>query len=214
MPMTLTRIVVNRSHRLARSDLANRPGMHKTLMRLLAHPAGPTPRRDGGLLFRLEPGLDPVLLVQTADTPNLTGLPGGYGTTATRDLTPMLTALTPGLPVRYRITAAPTAYRPTGAPPDPVTGRRPRGKITSLQGHDAHAWWQRRACTAGLQLTGPTEALSSPFPSPERPAPFYKLTQFDGTATITDPDLLATALREGIGKGKSYGAGLLTLAPA
>ncbi len=214
MPMTLTRIIVNRSHRLARSDLANRPGMHKTLMRLLAHAAGPTPRRDGGLLFRLEPGLDPVLLVQTADTPDLTGLPDGYGTTDTRDLTPMLTALTPGLPVRYRITAAPTAYRPTGAPPDPVTGRRPRGKITPLQGQDAQAWWHRKAAHAGLHLTGTTETLHRPFPSPDRPAPFYQLTQFDGTATIADPDLLSTALREGIGKGKPYGAGLLTLAPA
>ncbi|MFE3328854.1 type I-E CRISPR-associated protein Cas6/Cse3/CasE [Streptomyces sp. NPDC059176] len=211
--MTLTRIVVNRSHRLARHDLANRPGMHKTLMRLLAHPTGPTPRKDGGLLFRLEPGLDPVLLVQTADTPDLTGLPGGYGTTDTRDLTPMLTALTPGLPVRYRITAAPTIYRPTGAPPDPITGRRPRGKITSLQGQDAQTWWQGRAAKAGLHLTGPIETLHRPFPSPDRPAPFYKLTQFDGTATITDPNLLTTALREGIGKGKAYGAGLLTLAP-
>ncbi|NEA68916.1 type I-E CRISPR-associated protein Cas6/Cse3/CasE [Streptomyces sp. SID12488] len=214
MPMTLTRIVVDRSHRQARADLANRPGMHKTLMRLLAHPTGSTPRKTGGLLFRLEPGLDPVLLVQTADTPDLTGLPGGYGTTDTRDLTSMLTALTSGLPVRYRITAAPTAYRSTGAPPDPLTGRRPRGKITSLQGQDAQAWWQRHATTAGLHLAGPTETLRSPFPSPERPAPFYKLTQFDGTATITDPALLAAALREGIGKGKAYGAGLLTLAPA
>lgn len=214
MPMTLTRIIVNRSHRQARSDLANRPGMHKTLMRLLAHPVGPTPRKNGGLLFRLEPGLDPVLLVQTADIPDLTGLPGGYGTTDIRDLTPMLTTLTPGLPVRYRITAAPTAYRPTGAPPDPATGRRPRGKITTLQDQDAQAWWQRKAANAGLHLTGPTETLRRPFPSPERPAPFYKLTQFDGTATITDPDLLATALWEGIGKGKAYGAGLLSLAPA
>ncbi|WP_413755045.1 type I-E CRISPR-associated protein Cas6/Cse3/CasE [Streptomyces sp. MMBL 11-3] len=213
MPMTLTRITVNRSHRQARADLANRPAMHKTLMRLLAHPTGPTPRKTGGLLFRLEPGLDPVLLVQTADTPNLTGLPGGYGSTDSRDLTPMLTALTPGRPVRYRITAAPTAYRSTGAPPDPLTGRRPRSKITTLHGQDAQTWWQRQAATAGLRLCEPAEAFRRSFPSPERPAPFYKLTQFDGTATITDPDLLATALREGIGKGKAYGAGLLTLAP-
>ncbi|MET7888757.1 type I-E CRISPR-associated protein Cas6/Cse3/CasE [Streptomyces avermitilis] len=92
--------------------------------------------------------------------------------------------------------------------------RRPRGKITSLQGPGAQAWWQRQTTTAGLHLTGPTETLRRPFLSPERPAPFCKFTQFDGTATITDPDLLATALSEGIGKGKAYGAGLLTLAPA
>ncbi|MEV7283026.1 type I-E CRISPR-associated protein Cas6/Cse3/CasE [Streptomyces sp. NPDC093252] len=212
MPVTLTRIIVNRNHRLARSDLANRPGMHKTLMRLLTHPAGPTPRKSGGLLFRLEPGLDPVLLVQTADTPDLAGLPAGYGTTDTRDLTPILSTLTPGLPVRYRITAAPTAYRATSTPPDPATGRRPRGKITTLHGQDTQTWWQRRAAGAGLHLTSPAETLRRPFPSPGRPGPFYELTQFDGTATITDQDLLAAALRDGIGKGKPYGAGLLTLA--
>ncbi|WP_329309624.1 type I-E CRISPR-associated protein Cas6/Cse3/CasE [Streptomyces sp. NBC_01262] len=212
MPATLTRIIVNRGHGLARADLADRPGMHKTLMRLLTDPTGPNPRKTGGLLFRLEAGLDPVLLVQTADLPDLTALPAGYGTADTRDLTPLLTALTHGLPVRYRITAAPTAYR--ASPPHPATGRRPRGTITSLQGPDALTWWQRRAAAAGLQLAGQIEATPRPFPSPKRPAPFYRLTQFDGTATVTDPAALTTALHEGIGKGKAYGAGLLTLASA
>ncbi|MFD8462381.1 type I-E CRISPR-associated protein Cas6/Cse3/CasE [Streptomyces antimycoticus] len=211
MPATLTRIILNRHHRRARNDLAYRPGLHKTMMRLLPHPDGPHPRKAGGLLFRLDPGLDPVLLVQTADTPHLAGLPDGYGDITTRDLTPILTGLTPHLPVRYRITAAPVVSRSADAVPHPVTGRL-RGKLTPLTGPDAIAWWQRRAPAAGLHLTSLPAAAPCPFPSP-RPGPYERLTQFDGTATISEPALLATAIREGIGRGKAYGAGLLTLIP-
>ncbi|MGX8910214.1 type I-E CRISPR-associated protein Cas6/Cse3/CasE [Streptomyces netropsis] len=55
-----------------------------------------------------------------------------------------------------------------------------------------------------------------PFPRSTRnlPGPHHHLTQFDGTARITDPDLLTTALHTGIGKGKPYGAGLLSLTSA
>ncbi|MFD6434343.1 type I-E CRISPR-associated protein Cas6/Cse3/CasE [Streptomyces venezuelae] len=38
--------------------------------------------------------------------------------------------------------------------------------------------------------------------------------RFDGTATIVAPDLLRTALQKGIGRGKAYGCGLLSIAPA
>ncbi|RSN68457.1 type I-E CRISPR-associated protein Cas6/Cse3/CasE, partial [Streptomyces sp. WAC 05379] len=44
--------------------------------------------------------------------------------------------------------------------------------------------------------------------------PTHRLLQFDGTAHITDPDALTDALLTGIGRAKSYGAGLLSLAPA
>ncbi|MFE2167475.1 type I-E CRISPR-associated protein Cas6/Cse3/CasE, partial [Streptomyces sp. NPDC059447] len=37
---------------------------------------------------------------------------------------------------------------------------------------------------------------------------------FEGTMTVTDPAALRRALLEGIGSGKAYGAGLLTLARA
>lgn len=212
MPATLTRIVLNRSHPATRNDLRDRVNLHKTLMRLLEAPTGPTPRKSGGLLFRLEPGPDPLLLVQTAQSPQLDGLPAGYGTAATRDLTPLLAALTPGLNVMYRITAAATASVPSA--PKAGDQRRARGTDVLLEGPEAIVWWQRRAAAAGLGLTGPVTAAPQPFASPNRPAPFYKLTQFDGTATITDPDALNIALREGIGKAKAYGAGLLTLMPA
>lgn len=36
--------------------------------------------------------------------------------------------------------------------------------------------------------------------------------QYDGVLTVTDPDLLRTALTQGIGRAKAYGCGLMTLA--
>ncbi|MGW3990567.1 type I-E CRISPR-associated protein Cas6/Cse3/CasE [Streptomyces sp. NPDC004830] len=212
---SLTRITVDPRHPAAKADLADVDSLHKTLMRLVPDHIGPTPRAKAGLLFRAEPGPDPVLLVQTAHTPDLTALPAHYGTARTLDLTPLLNALTPGRTMHYRITAAPTVARSAGNPtPHPVTGKR-RGKITHLTGDDAIAWWQRRAAAAGLE---PVTISSRPRPFPRthrtRTAPYFMLTQFDGLARITDTTHLTHALKNGVGRAKSYGAGLLSLAPA
>ncbi|MFF3929245.1 type I-E CRISPR-associated protein Cas6/Cse3/CasE [Streptomyces hirsutus] len=212
---SLTRIALDPHNAAARADLADVDSLHKTLMRLVPDHTGPTPRATAGLLFRTEPDPDPTLLVQTAHTPDLTALPTHYGTAWTLDLTPLLNSLTPGRTMRYRITAAPTVARSAGNPTrHPITGKR-RGKITHLTGDDAIAWWQRRAAAVGLEpvtLSG----LPRPFPRTRlaRSAPYFTLTQFDGLARITDTGLLTHALKTGIGRAKTYGAGLLSLAPA
>ncbi|WP_329392087.1 type I-E CRISPR-associated protein Cas6/Cse3/CasE [Streptomyces sp. NBC_01716] len=153
------------------------------------------------------------MFVQTAHQPDLTSLPRHYASAQSRDLTAMFTGLQPGLPVHYRINAAPLASRSATAVRDPVTGGR-RGKRTPLAGDDALAWWHRRATAAGLEIiTG--HGTPRPFPRRDRSTgPHYRLTQFNGTARITDPHLLAHALTNGIGKGKPYGAGMLSLVPA
>ncbi|MFG3480103.1 type I-E CRISPR-associated protein Cas6/Cse3/CasE [Streptomyces sp. NPDC047980] len=210
----LTRLTLDPRHTAVRKDLADVDSLHKTLMRLVPDNLGPHPRARAGLLFRLETGPEPVLLIQTAHQPDLNALPRRYGTAQTRNIAPMFTALRPGMPVRYRITAAPTIARSAGTPhPHPVTGKR-RGKTTPLTGDAADAWWHRRALAAGLEpLT--SHATPRPFPRKDhsRIGP-YTLTQFEGHARITDTDLLTTAVTHGIGKAKNYGAGLLSLAPA
>ncbi|MFF3589013.1 type I-E CRISPR-associated protein Cas6/Cse3/CasE [Streptomyces sp. NPDC002387] len=217
---TLTRIRLNPASQSVRRDLADRVQLHKTLMRLTPGTPSPHPRQDAGLLFRLDPDArQPTLLVQTTQPPNLAGLPARYGTTETRDLTPMLSALQPGLHVRYRITAAPVRRSPGtpyGKRPD-GTLLRTRGKPTALHGTDALAWWQHRATTAGLTLEE-TTLTPCTFERPPRstrpPGLHHYLTQFDGHAHITDARLLAHAVCRGIGRAQSYGAGLLSLAPA
>ncbi|MFN1193177.1 type I-E CRISPR-associated protein Cas6/Cse3/CasE [[Kitasatospora] papulosa] len=212
---SLTRIALDPHHAAARADLADVDSLHKTLMRLTPDHTGPAPRAAAGLLFRTEPGPDPILLVQTAHAPDLTALPTSYGTARTIDLTPLMNSLTPGRTMRYRITAAPTVARSAGNPTrHPTTGKR-RGKITHLTGDDAIAWWQRRAMAVGLEPVT-VSSLPRPFPRARstRSSPYFTLTQFDGVAHITDNGLLTHALKNGIGRAKSYGAGLLSLAPA
>nr|WP_248297586.1 type I-E CRISPR-associated protein Cas6/Cse3/CasE [Streptomyces sp. S1D4-11] len=50
--------------------------------------------------------------------------------------------------------------------------------------------------------------------TPHRPGLDHQLIQFDGHARITDAHLLAQSICRGIGRAQSYGAGLLSLAPA
>ncbi|WP_430379387.1 type I-E CRISPR-associated protein Cas6/Cse3/CasE [Streptomyces sp. B1-3] len=224
---TLTRIRLNRRSPAARRDLADAVSLHKSVMLLAPDDLGDNPRQQAGLLFRLDDATNdtpPTLLIQSHQPPDLTRLPRHYGSTETRPLHPMFQALTPGRAVRYRITANASAARRVLADHQPVDNKHGK-KIVALYGDDALAWWQRRAHQAGLTLTT-TDITPTRFPRKRsRPAgkpgeqdthagPVHVLTRFDGLATITDPDQLRHALLTGIGRGKPYGAGLLTLAPA
>lgn len=204
---TLTRICLHRRHPLARRDLGDTVALHKTLMRLVPDNLGPHPRQTAGLLFRLDPEPEPTLIVQTTHPPLLHNLPHGYGTARTHDLTPILHTLTRGMTVRYRITANPITVQPH--PTDP--NKPPRR--TALNGPDATTWWTRHATRAGLTLHT-ADATIRAFHRRDPNGPCHSLIQFDGHATITDPDHLRHAVTHGIGKAKAYGAGLLTLAPA
>ncbi|GAA2052191.1 type I-E CRISPR-associated protein Cas6/Cse3/CasE [Catenulispora yoronensis] len=216
MTVWLTRITLNTRTHQARRDLRDVAQMHRTVMRLFPDGLGSTARASAGVLFRTEDTDDgPTLLIQSQIEPDATRLSDEYGTALTRSLDPLLLALRPGLPVRYRIIA--NATRKLGVNTQAGNPHR----IVPLGGPEAELWWHRQAEQSGLHLrTSSTLALTSAtgvrdVPEPAKPQPQrHARTQFDGTATITDADLLRQRLREGIGRGKSYGCGLLTLAPA
>jgi CRISPR system Cascade subunit CasE len=209
---TLARIHLNRRSREVQRDLRDHTQLHKTLMRMVPDNLGETPRRESGVLFRLdETEQSSTLLVQATFPLDPDQLPPGYGRTEVKDLKPMFHALRTGLAVRYRITVNPAKRERL-----PLEQKGKRGKIIPLAGPDADQWWTHRATAAGLHL----HTLQSTPLSPVRPhgtdaSPMrHSLIRFDGTATIADPDSLRTALLTGIGRAKSYGAGLLSLAPA
>ncbi|MGW7719193.1 type I-E CRISPR-associated protein Cas5/CasD [Streptomyces chartreusis] len=223
---TLIRIRLNLSNFDIRRNM-HRPGsLHKTVMLLAPEGLGDNPRQKAGLLFRLEHAthtLPPTLLAQTRLPPDLARMPATYGQPETRDLTPLLAALTAGRRVRYRITANPSTRYTIKKDADPFFPiAKPRHKDVPLDGDDALAWWQRKATRAGLDLHSAalTPMARSQHPitreRTDRPPDVfrYALTRFDGEATITDPDHLRHAVLTGIGRGKAYGAGLLSLAPA
>lgn len=214
--LTLTRLNLNLSHPTARRDLTDSTALHRTVMRMVPDHLGDHPRRTTNLLFRLEPEhleQQPVLLVQSTTRPDLQRLPARYATATLHPLTGLLTHLTPRRRVRYRITASPSR-RNHGVPHPGRPTPRSRS-LTPLTGTDALTWWHRRATEAGLTLDSHPATAPAPFhPARHGPGPRHHFTRFDGTATITDPQALTHALIIGIGRGKSYGAGLLSLLPA
>ncbi|MFD8958523.1 type I-E CRISPR-associated protein Cas6/Cse3/CasE [Streptomyces anulatus] len=142
-------------------------------------------------------------------------VPDGYGTTLTRPLDALLEAIRPGLTIRYRCAASPV--RKPGATTRALCNLPP---VVALTGTAADEWWLRQADNSGIKpLTHHSHPLDT-FRGQRRPTGTppqrirHSRTQFDGTAAIIDTDLLRTAVLNGVGRGKAYGCGLLSIAPA
>lgn len=226
MTAYLARIRLNPFSRNVQRDLRDVAELHRTLMNLVPDGLGEAARKQAGLLFRLEEDQHgSTLLVQAACPIDLAGLPTGYGNGEVKDLAPMFKALKAGLPVRYRIAANPAKRErlpldTTDTPPtDSENKRNNRGRILPLSGAEADQWWTRRAAAAGLnvQTLLPTplgSAKGRTGKTEKKHTMRHQLVRYDGIATITDPHALTDAVITGIGRGKPYGAGLLSLAPA
>lgn len=207
----LARIRLNPHSRDVQRDLGDHTQLHKTLMRLLPDDLGDNPRQQTGLLFRTDTTEDATtLLVQATHPLDPARLPEDYGHTDIKDLGPMFRALRPGLGVRYRI-----AVNPSKTQRLPPEHKNKRGKVLPLYDADADQWWKRRALNAGLDLRSLHSAPLAPVTPGDAPDRIrHRLVRYEGTATVTDPEALTAAVLTGIGRGKPYGGGLLSLAPA
>lgn len=217
MTTWLTRITPDLRHRRAAADLNNAVQMHHTVMKLFPDQLGAQARQSAGVLFRIDQSATGgiAVLVQSTIEPCVDSLPTGYGETISRLLDPLFEAFRPGLPVRYRLVG--NATQKLGVN---TKAGRPH-QILPLSGLDAEHWWNRQAELSGLNVRSiDAQAIDAavgirtdPETKDQQPQRHAR-TQFDGTAIITDPQLLRTRLVAGIGRGKSYGCGLLTVAPA
>ncbi|MFG3370567.1 type I-E CRISPR-associated protein Cas6/Cse3/CasE [Streptomyces sp. NPDC048156] len=219
MSVWLTRIILDPRSRDARRDLGGTNAamaLHRRLMSLYPSDAGPDPRARFGVLFRLEDTPTGThILLQSKHEPDLTHLPDSYGQAVTRPLDPLLDALKPGLTIRYRCTASPVRK--------PSTNTRALYNLPAvvpLNGAAADEWWTRQTDAAGLKpLTlhphplDAAQGIRTGNTSGNKQHIRHNRTRFDGSATITDPDLLRQKITEGIGRGKAYGCGLLSIAP-
>lgn len=207
----LARIRLNPHSRDVQRDLRDATQMHRTVMRMVPDGLGDAPRHKAGLLYRLdETDTFSTLLVQAASL-DTARLPAGYGQADVKSLAPMFTALRKGLGIRYRIVVNPAKRERL-----PMEEKGKRGRIVPLAGTDADQWWLRRAAEVGLDLhiLNPTSMEPVRSRGQNTPGMRHSLLRYDGTASVTDPDALRDHLVRGIGRGKPYGAGLLSLAPA
>ena len=97
----IARIRLNPHSRAVQRDLRDATQMHRTLMRMVPHGLGDGPRQAAGLLYRLDESDTTSTLLVQATTLDPTRLPGEYGHTDLKDLTPLFNALKKGLAVRF-----------------------------------------------------------------------------------------------------------------
>lgn len=226
--MYLSRVQLDIQNHRVRRDLADLHEMHRTVMSCLPPDLGESARAGGGVLWRLErpvSGRQPVLLVQSALPPDWSRLPVGYSVDrdeGVRSLEPLLGILRPGLRFRFRLCANPTRKIDTKSGPD---GKRRHGRRVPVRGDDGClAWLIRKAAQAGFSVGGSVEEASRAVVvrqlgdargrrgGDERPITL-RAVQFDGVLTVHDPELLRAALDTGVGPGRAFGCGLLSLAP-
>ena len=237
--MYLSRLILNPRSKQVRRDFSNVHDMHRTI--LSAFPDVEThgsARQVHGVLFRHEPagraGLE-IVLVQSRSKPVWNALNTGYFAHTTgeplnpsmKEVGPIFDSLSLGMTLGFRLRANSTRKIMTKSGPD---GERRNGRRVELRGEDQlFAWLVRKGEMHGFRLPrlDGTDGQSS---VRIRYEPKLKGTQrtreesartitvttalFEGVLQITDLERFKSALESGIGPGKAYGCGLLSIRPA
>jgi CRISPR system Cascade subunit CasE len=234
--MYLSRLILNPRNRLVRHDLADCQSLHRTILSVFpAKSNAGGAREEFGILHRLEPsrrGALLVLLVQSAELPDWTRLPPAYLTSpagrsnpATASLCPLLDSLQSGDTLRFRLRANPTRKVDTKSGPN---GERRNGRRVKLKTEaEQVAWLTRKAAEGGFEvLTVHSSANAAamdvidegqaqgwrPGVEGQHRRLVFGAVLFDGHLRIGDPVRFRQTLEYGLGPGKAYGFGLLSVA--
>lgn len=219
--MYLSRFQINPQRREARKLLSSPQAMHAAV--LAGFPA-PAANGDGRVLWRVDRDYSHRILLYVASptAPDFThlvehaGWPKTTQTWETRSYDDLLSSLKKGQRWAFRLTANPVR---SGRPKEQSHGPTRRyGHVTVDQ---QRQWLLSRTERAGFQvLTAGTEEPDLIVRERETvtfPRRGSKVTLrrvcYDGRLEVTDAAALRHTLIRGLGHGKAYGCGLLTLAP-
>lgn len=227
--MYLSRLILNPRSRRVQRELANPYELHRTLLRAFPADSVHINREDraaAGVLYRLDllpPYQELVLLVQSQMAPDwsffLLDEAAGYLRPAdpfgeenpavkARELT-----FQPGQILQFRLRANPTKRL--------SAARGDKGKRVGIyQPQEQLAWLQRKMEQGGSRLLDVQSSRDEKIAvegAIQRGAERHKLelfaVQFDGILQVTDPAAFLTTIQAGIGSGKAFGFGLLSVAP-
>lgn len=219
--MYLSRLTLDPRRRGARRLTGSPQALHAAILTGVPAPTA----APGRVLWRLDTSADTAALyILTPTEPEFTALAGQAGADGweSRPYNRFLDSLAAGQTWQFRLTANPTRC-----------GRHPTKNRTQPFGHltvtQQDQWLADRAPKIGIQLSTPNHL---PEPSytviarnrmafrrkdPNNSGQYATVTlstaTYQGSLHITDPTALCAALTNGIGRGKAYGCGLLTLAP-
>lgn len=198
--MHLSSFELNLDHKDARRDLGNPYEMHRTLARLV----------DGGHALWRQEG-ERVLLLSESE-PQWAVLSSDYFATPPGSKPfPLDNLKLAQRRLRFRLQANPTKSIKEGI-------QRPnRGKrVQLIKDQDLLHWLSRQGERCGFEVLDAT-------PSQVRDLRFRKQRgqtevvlgscTFDGILAVKDDKLFRAALRQGLGRAKAFGLGLLSIAP-
>ncbi|MFN8465495.1 MAG: type I-E CRISPR-associated protein Cas6/Cse3/CasE [Caldilineaceae bacterium] len=220
--MYLSRLILNPRSRQVRSELARPYEMHRTLLR--AFPTGKvhTGRTEddaSGLLFRVEEDARTgrlQLLAQSQLPPDWAFLAAGdYLLPALADnpgTREVALQLHPAQLLAFRLRANPTKRL--------SAGKGAKGKRVGIYEEEAQlAWLARKGTQHGFHLLQAQVSRDGKFKQDqavqaENGVHDLELlsVQFDGVLQVSDPAALVRSVAAGIGSGKAFGFGLLSLA--
>lgn len=225
--MYLSQLILNPRSREVRRDLADCQQLHRTLLSAFPQADSEAARAEFGLLFRLEtnPRSGSVtVLAQSLVQPDWHRLPDDYllEESRTQNIADKYTTevLSNQRQLRFRLRANPTRKIETKSLPD---GTKRNGRRVELfREADQIQWLRRKSETAGfriLELRLNENGLNLRT-SPETKT-FSRAKQltfgsvlFEGELEITNAEDFQKALTGGLGTGKAYGFGLLSIAPS
>jgi CRISPR system Cascade subunit CasE len=234
--MYLSRLLLNERSYSVRRDLGDCYSMHRTVMSAFPDVAGAEAdaRSRLGVLYRLETDRsagNPRLYVQSLVEPDWTGLPAEYlspgpENPATRSLDEAYARLKVGTRLAFTLTANPAKKVGTTTKAERLAGKKDNGRRTPIVGVENQiAWLKAKAESAGFEVVEGGEGPNLPEVIVTREASVrgrgsggqeesiaLNAVVFQGMLRVTDAERFQGALRSGIGAGKAYGMGLLTIA--
>lgn len=217
---TFTRIMLNQYRREARKFLTNPHAMHAAVAKAFPPDTDVT---HGRILWRLDKnGHEDTLYIVGPEQPTADHIvdQAGWETrppqVASYDA--FLARLMKGQQWGFELVANPTFSEP-----------QPGGKRGKVRAHVSAThqldWLIKRSESCGFSLLQDNEPTARVVerkvlsfqrdPNSNRKNNVRIHTaRFKGSLTVIDPELLRNTLKNGIGRGRGYGCGLLTLAPA
>ena len=215
MNLYLTHLILNPRSNLVRRDLADTQQMHRTIMSMFPQTSErEDPRAQFGVLYRVgdqNSAGNVELLLQSLIAPQTESLPDGYLSrpVETREVGTIYEEIQVGNAFRFRLDANPTKSLAAG---EHERGRRIPITIEAEQLN----WFSSHAAGWGFEIVEARVSRAQSIVGRLKDAASRKLmlTQFEGIIRVTDVDAFETSIALGLGRGRAFGLGLLTIARA
>jgi len=203
--MYLSSLKLNPRNRSVQRDIGSARQMHRTVLH-----AFPDDLKDERVLYRVDQGAEAhqiSLLVQSHISPDWSNLEHGYLVAAPDGVAMKQWQFQPtkGQRLAFRLRANPTKRL--------SAGKGNKGKRIGLYKLEEQInWLQRKATDHGFAIQTAMPTQQQRVDDRRQDLKFFSV-QFDGILQVTDPPVFLAAIQLGIGSGKAFGFGLLSVAP-